>query len=53
MALTVTQPFSGHEVGDVITLDTDIAEILASDAAAYVVRTPTPPPAAVGVADKT
>lgn len=42
MALTVTQPFAGHEVGEVITLDTEIEAILASENASFVVRTDTP-----------
>lgn len=43
MALTVTQPFADHAVGDVITHDKDIADILASEQAAFVVQIPAPP----------
>jgi len=39
MAVTVTQPFAGHEVGEVITDPAEIKAILASDSAQFVVQT--------------
>lgn len=48
MPLTVTTPFDGHEVGEVITDAAQIEAVLASDAARFVVRTidpETPEPA--------
>ncbi|KAJ8138132.1 hypothetical protein OY671_008655, partial [Metschnikowia pulcherrima] len=48
MPLTVTTPFDGHEVGEVITDAAQIEVVLASDAARFVVRTidpETPEPA--------
>jgi hypothetical protein len=45
MALTVTQPFAGHEVGAVITDADEIKAILNSEAARFVVTTPDPEPA--------
>lgn len=36
--LVVVRPFGTHAVGDVITASDDIARILASDLAAYVVK---------------
>lgn len=49
MALTVTQPFAGHEIGDVITHDEAIEAILGSESARFVVQTPNPAPAAPAV----
>ncbi len=42
MALTVTQPFAGHAVGDVITNRIEIAAILMDDTARFVVVTADP-----------
>lgn len=42
MALTVTQPFAGHAVGDVITDADQIKAILADDTARFVVVTADP-----------
>jgi hypothetical protein len=44
MALTVTQPFAGHNVGDVITDPEEIAAIRDSEAARFVVTTSDPEP---------
>lgn len=49
MALTVTQPFAGHEIGDVITHDEEIKAILGSESARFVVQTPNPAPQAPAV----
>lgn len=39
MALTVTQPFAGHAVGEVITDPTQIKAIVGTEAERFVVRT--------------
>lgn len=49
MALTVTQPFADYQVGDVITHDKEIAAILASEQAAFVVQTADPAPEAPAI----
>ena len=39
MHLTVTSPFAGHTVGDVITDQRDIEEVLGGEHAGHVVQT--------------
>ena len=53
MALTVTQPFADHTVGEVITDSNLIAAILASDNSSFVVRTADPAPDDTGKPGKT
>ncbi|MBV9528247.1 hypothetical protein [Sphingomonas sp.] len=45
MALRVVQPFGGHAIGEDITDAAEIAKILDSDHASFVVRVADPAPA--------
>jgi hypothetical protein len=44
MKLIVTTPFGGHQVGDEITDEKEVAAVLACEQAAYVTKVATDPP---------